>query len=89
MRRRLLNTHGILDKRPGSPTELLQYDPSKMGLFCAACFARRHPPYRVEHHYQKISDMAQIETEINDQKVRGEIDRQVYELQAMRMSARL
>lgn len=57
-----------------------KFDPAGKGYHCAACFKARHPWYRVEHKFVRISAAEEIESELSGQVVRAEVDRQLFEV---------
>ena len=52
-----------------------KYDPLRLGLYCAACFQKRHPWFRVEHRWVTIDRLEDVEAELARQAQRAEIDR--------------
>ena len=52
-----------------------KYDPLRLGLYCANCFKKRHPWFRVEHRWVTIDRLEDVEAELARQAQRAEIDR--------------
>ena len=52
-----------------------KYDPLRLGLYCANCFKKRHPWFRVEHRWVTIDRLEDVEAELKRQAQRAEIDR--------------